>query len=439
MNTTAAAGWVISADMGYGHMRAAHPFRGFARDGIILAGNPDVASAAEQKLWTRFLRGYELLSRARGIPLIGRPLFGIVDGLLHIPSFYPMRDLSTSTFQVDLLVSSIRKGLCAGAMDRVRSEDLPVLTSFYAPAIAADMQGIERIYCIICDADLSRAWVAKEPWDSRIHYCAPCGKAAQRLRAYGVPEERIHITGFPFSETLLGDAQLSRLKADLGQRLHYLDPKGHFFARHGRNIEQFLGAANCVFRNDRTLTISYSVGGAGAQKEFGRKIAASLAPMLREGKVRLNLIAGTKPAVRDYFEETARSIDPEGNGIRVIFSPDTWEYFNLFDEAMRTTDILWTKPSELSFYTALGMPIIITPALGPQERFNRYWLRELQSGIRQLAPEHSASWLMDYVRRGLLAEAAWSGFLKARKKGTYKILELLRTGSMTREESQILR
>jgi hypothetical protein len=439
MDTTEPSAWVISADMGYGHMRAAAPFRGNARDGIILAGSPEVASAAERKLWARFLRGYEFLSRARGIPLIGRPLFGIVDGLLHIPSFYPMRDLSTSTFQVDLLVSSIRKGLCDGAMDRVRKESLPILTSFYAPAIAADIQGFERIYCIICDADLSRAWVAKEPWDSRIHYCAPCGKAAQRLRAYGVPDERIHITGFPLSETLLGDAQLSRLRSDLGQRLRYLDPKGHFFARHGQTVEQFLGAANCVFRNDRMLTISYAVGGAGAQKEIGRKIAESLGPMLREGKVRLNLIAGTRPAVRDYFEEAARSVDPEGNGTRVLFSADPWEYFGLFDEAMRTTDILWTKPSELSFYTALGLPIIITRALGPQERFNRYWLRELQSGIRQLAPEHAASWLLDFVRKGILAEAAWSGFLKARKKGSYKILELLSTGSMTREESPILR
>jgi hypothetical protein len=259
------------------------------------------------------------------------------------------------------------------------------------------------------------------------------------LRAYGVPDERIHITGFPFSESLLGDADLSRLKHDLGQRLHYLDPKGDFFARHGKSVEQFLGSSHCAFRNDRTLTISYAVGGAGAQKEFGRKIALSLAPLLREGKVVLNLIAGTKPAVREYFQEVADTVDSSGRSVRVLFSADTWEYFRLFDDAMRTTDILWTKPSELSFYTALGLPIIVTGALGPQERFNRYWLRELQSGIRQLAPEHTAFWLMDFLRKGMLAEAAWSGFLKARKKGTYKILELLKTGSMKREESQILR
>jgi hypothetical protein len=431
--------WVISADMGYGHMRAAHPFAPYARGGIILAGSPGIASPAEQRIWTRFLRGYELLSRARGIPLLGRPLFGILDGLLHIPSFYPMRDLSTSTIQVDLLASSIRQGLCAGAMERVRSEQLPVLTPFYAPAITADMQGVERIYCIICDADLSRVWVAREPWESRIHYCAPCGKAAQRLRAYGVPEERIHITGFPFSETLLGDAKLTRLKQDLGQRLRYLDPEGDFFARHGKSVDHFLGPSNLVFRRERTLTITYAVGGAGAQKEFGRKIAHSLAKPLRDGQLVLNLIAGTKPTVRDYFLDVAQEIDGTGRQVRVLYAETPWEYFRLFDDVIRTTDVLWTKPSELSFYTALGLPIIYTPALGPQERFNRYWLRELHSGMRQLAPEHTAFWLMDFLRKGILAEAAWSGFLKARKKGTYKILELLRTGGMTREASQILR
>ncbi|MHB8579749.1 MAG: DUF6938 domain-containing protein [Ignavibacteriaceae bacterium] len=106
---------------------------------------------------------------------------------------------------------------------------------------------------------------------------------------------------------------------------------------------------------------------------------------------------------------------------------------------MRTTDILWTKPSELSFYAGLGLPIIMTPPIGSQEQFNAKWLFEIQAGIKQENPEYPDQWLFDLLNKGRLAEAAWSGFLKARKLGTYKILEVLVTGRMSHEDSPILR
>jgi hypothetical protein len=111
----------------------------------------------------------------------------------------------------------------------------------------------------------------------------------------------------------------------------------------------------------------------------------------------------------------------------------------LFKSVLRTTDILWTKPSELSFYAALGIPIVMTPALGSQETFNRTWLQDIQTGIRQMNPEYTDEWLFHLLKKGHLAEAAWSGFLKARKLGTYKILEVLETGRFTRDSSPIIR
>ena len=104
-------------------------------------------------------------------------------------------------------------------------------------------------------------------------------------------------------------------------------------------------------------------------------------------------------------------------------------YFDLFNQCLQTTDILWTKPSELSFYCALGIPIIMTPAIGPQEKFNRRWLRETGAGIKQRNPEFTHQWLFDLLNKGRLAEAAWLGFLKARKYGTYNILDFLEKGS----------
>ncbi|MCW8996619.1 MAG: hypothetical protein OQK77_12460, partial [Psychromonas sp.] len=420
--------WVVSADMGYGHQRAVYPLRDIAEEGIITVGSSEAVSKSEKKLWKRLLNAYEFFSRAKGFPVIGPPLFSMLDSLMRIPSFYPMRNLSNSTFQVNLLESLIEKGLCKGMLDKTSTKILPLVTSFYASAIAADKNGFNKIYCIICDADINRVWVAKQPWESRIEYFAPCGKAAQRLKAYGVPEERIHLTGFPLPTELLGDENLSVLKKDLAQRLFYLDPKGKFWARHGRNVEYFLGKENCVFRNERKLTITYAVGGAGAQREIGGMIAKSLMEKLKAGEIKLNLVAGIRKDVYDYFESVKKDIDPDGNSINIIYAKSLQEYFDLFNDSLHDTDILWTKPSELSFYCALGLPIIMSPVIGSQEKFNRKWLREIQAALKQEKPEYTDQWLYDLLNRGTLAESAWDGFLKARKLGTFKIKQVLKNG-----------
>ncbi|MFN0159448.1 MAG: DUF6938 domain-containing protein [Bacteroidota bacterium] len=431
--------WVFSAEMGYGHHRAVHPLKDIAEDGIMDVRKSGATTPKEEKQWKRLLGAYEFFSRSLAIPVVGKPLFNIIDGLGHIPSFYPIRDLSGNTVQVDMLASSIKGGMCKGMLQTINTKQLPLITSFYAPAIAADMAGYHQVYCIICDADLNRVWVAKEPWESRINYFAPCGKAAQRLKSYGVPEERIFLTGFPLSDELLGGPDLTILKADLGQRLHYLDPNNRFWPMHGRSVEHFLGADNCRPARQRVLTISYAVGGAGAQKEMGGKIVRSLKKYIQNGELHINLISGIRKEVRDYFLKIKEEIAPDSDGIRVLYSPTLQEYFSQFDNIMHETDILWTKPSELSFYVGLGIPIIMTPTIGSQEKFNRQWLFEIQAGIKQENPDHADQWLFDWLSNGRLAEAAWSGFLKARKLGVYKIKEVLETGKMTKSDSPVLR
>jgi Domain of unknown function (DUF6938) len=438
MNTSPKA-WVVSADMGYGHQRAVYPLKNISEEGIITVGSNESTPKSEKKLWNRLLRAYEFFSRAKSIPVIGPPLFSMLDTLMYIPSFYPMRNLSRSTFQVNLLESTIEKGLCKGMLEQIEKKNLPLVTSFYAPAIAADIKGFHKIYCIICDADINRVWVAKEPWESRIEYFAPCGKVAQRLKAYGVPDERIYLTGFPFPEELLGDKNLSVLKKNLGQRLFYLDPNGKFRERHGKNVEHFLGKENCEFKSSRALTITYAVGGAGAQKEIGGKIALSLRKKIAANEVRINLVAGIKKNVKEYFETIKKEVDENGDSVRIIYSHDLTDYFDQFNNILHETDILWTKPSELSFYTALGLPIVMTPAIGSQEKFNRMWVHELRSGIRQENPDYTDQWLYDLLNRGTLAECAWDGFLKARKLGLYKIQEIVETGKFIRENSPVIR
>jgi len=428
--------WIVAADMGYGHQRAVFPLKNISEEGLITIGKNDGSNTKEQKSWKRLLNTYEFFSRTRSIPFVGKPIFAMFDALMHIPDFYPIRNLSRSTYQVDLLETSIKNGLCNGMMERISTKQLPLITSYFAASIAADMRGYEPIFCIICDADINRVWVAKQPWDSRINYFAPCGKAAQRLRSYGVPEERIFLTGFPLSLDLIGN-NLATVKSDVGQRLCYLDPKNRFWTNHRQSVEHFLGKKNCAFRNKRTLTITFAVGGAGAQKEIGARIAMSVKDKLRNGTVRLNLVAGIRQEVFSYFRDIKDDIGSDN--VRVIYAETLHEYFRQFDAAMRETDMLWTKPSELSFYVGLGIPIIMTPPIGSQERFNRQWLYEIQAAVAQKDPDYTHQWLFEMLNDGRLADMAWSGFLKARKLGTAKIMEVLELGTMTRSNSPLER
>ena len=431
--------WVVTVDMGLGHQRATYPLRHLAEGEIITVGGSTATEPDEKKMWDRMRNTYEFLSRVRTVPLVGKPLFSMLDALQSIPQFYPVRDMSSPSFQVKLLNSFIDKGLCRGMVEAINRKPLPLVTSYLAPALAADKAKYGRIYCIICDAEISRAWVALEPGRSRIHYLAPCGRAVMRLKSYGVPDERIFLTGFPFPREILGDHNLHLLKADAAQRLFYLDPNERFWPLHGRNVVHFLGKGNCQFKKERALTITFAVGGAGAQREIGFHIVKSLREKIRKGEIIVNLIAGVREEIREYFEHVRLELLPRSKNLRVIYSPDKAGYFRQFSEVIRSTDVLWTKPSELSFYCGLGIPIIIAPPIGAQELFNRRWLLEIQAGIPQEDPEYTGEWFFDLLHEGRLAESAWDGFLKARKYGTYKIQEILETGTMARETSPLKR
>jgi len=98
------------------------------------------------------------------------------------------------------------------------------------------------------------------------------------------------------------------------------------------------------------------------------------------------------------------------------------------------TDILWTKPSELSFYAGLGLPIIIAPTVGSQEEFNKEWLISIGAGVEQQDPRYVNEWLADWLDSGWLAEAAMNGFLNAPHKGAYHMEEVVLKGKRSEIE-----
>ena len=156
-------------------------------------------------------------------------------------------------------------------------------------------------------------------------------------------------------------------------------------------------------------------------------------------EIKLNLIAGIRKDVYNYYLQALTELCIPKNSVTIVYSDNTLNLFNQFSNLIRTTDVLWTKPNELCFFCALGIPVIMSDPTGFQEQCNRKWLMEIQAGITQDDPEYANQWLFDLWRFGRLAESAWDGFLKARKFGTFKIEEVLKTGTMVREVSPLRR
>jgi len=434
--------WVVSADMGFGHQRAAHALAHLTDGGVMTAGAADTTDPDEARFWTRLRWSYEVLSRTRGIPLIGPPLFGALDSLLKIPPFYPLRDLShpsPNNFIVDHLV---RQGLGRSMLQRLRANPLPMISTFYAPAHVADLAHLENIFCVICDADLNRVWVASRTRDSHIRYFAPCGRVMRRLRQYGVPDDRIFITGFTLPRENIGGPDMEVLKADLLARLGRLDPRGRFTSIYGSMVRDLLGGRPQPAGDETRVTVTFAVGGAGAQTEIGMLLVHGLKQGILEHRFRLVLVAGTHRVVEQMFRQCVVQMGLEselGYGVLIVREDDKRAYFDRFNALMRETDILWTKPSELSFYTALGIPIVVAPPLGSQEDKNMRWLVDKGCATPQYQPEHAGEWLTHLLKDGVLAERAMSGFIKNRKLGVFKIEEVLRTGAMARETHPLRR
>src|SRR5262249_37189942 len=145
------------------------------------------------------------------------------------------------TMGVRGLDALIRRGLGRGLVEHLRTTGAPLVTTFFVPALVADLAGCERVYCVVTDTDINRMWAPLDPSRSRIHYFAPSVRAQRRLRAYGIAADRIEVTGFPLPGELLGGPDLRVLQRNLAARLVRLDPERQFRAQFAGELEHFLG------------------------------------------------------------------------------------------------------------------------------------------------------------------------------------------------------
>lgn len=444
---------VASVTMGYGHLRAAYPLAEQLGVDVMEVDRPPLAEPHEVALWGWVRRAHELLSKP--MPFLGpfdRPARGLMDALTMIPPLHEGRDHRAPTWSVRLLEALIRRGLGQGMVEKLLRSGAPLVTTFYAPAIIADRAGIGEVYCVVTDADCNRVWAPLDAARTRIKYCAPTPRVVRRLRSFGVPEQNIFLTGFPLPPSLTRRSDVSSPEVRLMQRIARLDPRGVFRKLHGKELALFdphapastrsvsgIGARRAPRAEGEPVSLLFAVGGAGAQAEMAGEFLPSLAPMIVAGRVRLQLAHGTRREVRrSFLEAIARAglEDELERSITLIGGDDFRSYYTAFNLALLDTDVLWTKPSELSFYPALGIPCVMARPVGAHERYNRRWLREQGAGLKQRRRDHTSGWLGEWLEDGALAAAAWSGFVRLPKHGTETIAELVEGGNASEQGAQ---
>ncbi len=423
--------WVVAVDMGYGHQRAAYPLKHLAYGGEIINADAYEGIPKEDiKIWHQSQRFYNFISSFKNFPILGKYAFDLFDKFQAIPTFYPKRDLSKPNFQLLSSILLIKKGWGKSFVKKIKKKDIPLVSTFFIPAYMAEIHGFSSdIYLLICDADISRAWAPYEPSRSKIKYLAPNRRVVERLKLYGVPEDKIFLSGFPLPLENLGGKSLNILRKDFCARLASLDPECKHIGKYKESFAEELNQEELLCRaSEKEPSLTFAVGGAGAQRELGIAIIKSLAEKIISKKIHVNLIAGIYNDVNLFFERSIKNLGlggEIGRGIEIIFAADKKEYFKKFSATLRKTDILWTKPSELSFYAGLGMPIIIAPPIGSQEKFNKEWLLSAGAGIEQENPKYASEWIFDWLREGIFMKSAINGYLKAEKYGTFNVEKII--------------
>jgi hypothetical protein len=413
---------VVAIDMGYGHLRPAHALAAELGTSVLEVDRAPLAAPDEQMLWARVRRFYEALSRLSQAPAVGAPLRALLDGITAIPRLHPVRDMSQPNAGARGLERLIRRGLGRGLATYLDENARALLTTFYAPAVCADRLGRGPVACVVTDSDINRVWVPLDPKRSRVRYFAPSQRVVRRLQAYGVPPEGIRYSGYPLPGELVGRDR-SALHRNLATRLVRLDPWRRFIGPNQEEIERRLGR---LPSDDRPPLLTFAIGGAGAQVGLVDAMLPSLRGLLRARRLRLALVAGVRAEVAAHFRAALARHDVAD--VRIVHEPDIPSYFEAFNQLLAESDILWTKPSEMSFFAALGLPVVLARPVGIHENYNRRWVVEGGAGFHQRDARHAAGWLGDWIADGTLAAAAWSGANRLPSQGVYAIADAARAG-----------
>ena len=394
---------VVSAiDMGYGHLRPAAALAQELGTEVLAMDAPPLGGPEDRAFWDRIRALYEPMTRISQVPGIGLPARALLNLITSIPELEAGRDLSAPTQGTRWMRRAAASGVGRRLAEYLARTGAPLLATFYAAPVLAELHGAERLHCVVTDSEINRVWAPPDSKSTKIKYFAPTDETRERLAAYGVPPARIRVTGYPLPGDLVGPDR-QKIKNNFFSRLARMGGKGE------------------------APLIVFAIGGAGAQVPLARQVVSGMERQIREGTLRLALVAGRRPEVAEALRGALSARGLEGHpGVELLFDPDVFAYIRRFNALLARADALWSKPSELVFFTALGLPFIAAPPVGMHEAANLRWAAAQGAALAQGDPSAAGEWLLARIKEGALAAAAEAG-LRLPQMGLYEIVQAMKT------------
>jgi UDP-N-acetylglucosamine:LPS N-acetylglucosamine transferase len=181
---------------------------------------------------------------------------------------------------------------------------------------------------------------------------------------------------------------------------------------------------------DRPPLITFAVGGAGAHAARARVLVKALAGLLKEGRVRLALVAGLHSRLAERYRRwITGELGSAASAVEVAEASDFEILYRSFNSLLERTDVLWTKPSELSFYAALGLPIILDDPIGDHERANARLVLSAAAGVAHPPAQTIEKTILSWLTDGTLSRCAQHGFERLPRGGTARIAAITLSAS----------
>src|SRR5467141_717026 len=389
---------VAAIDMGYGHLRPAAALADHLGTEVLQMDRPPLGHARDRAFWNPVRTLYEPLTRLSQMPGIGFPLRTLLNTITAIPPLWPFRDLSGPSQGTRWMRKAAKIGVGRKLAEHLRETSAPLLATFYAAPILAELHGAERLHCVVTDSEVNRVWAPPDSRSTNITYFAPTDPARRRMESYGVPRSRIRVTGYPLPGELVGRDRAA-LKRNFRARMERIGKKGS------------------------APLIVFAVGGAGVHVPLAKTLLSGMEKQIREGKLRLALVAGIRKEVASTLSATLAELGLAGHaGTELLYDPDVFSYIRRFNALLARADALWSKPSELTFFAGLGLPFIAAPPVGAHEERNLRWATDRGAALPQHDPETAGQWLLEWVEDGVLASAAEAGMCLP-QTGVYDIAD----------------
>jgi processive 1,2-diacylglycerol beta-glucosyltransferase len=319
---------LLSVSAGAGHVRAAEALRVAAETEFgATAKHLDVMDHVPSAFRAVYADLYlHLIER---FPLLWAQLYRVTD---QTPRNAPIQKLRRAIERLN--TGSLRKAIAAFAPDAI------IVTHFLPAELLARECARGRIACPVwvqvTDFDLHALWAAP----GLAGYCAANDEVAYRMRARGLPDERVHATGIPIMPAFATPLDRAACAAELG-----FDPQ--------RPTVLLMGGGAGVGALDRTAEHLLALPG-----DF--QIAA-LAGRNADLLSRLRTLAARVPSRLFAFGFTDR-----------------------IERLMAASDLAVTKPGGLttSECLALGLPMIVHAPIPGQEERNCDFLLESGAGVK---------------------------------------------------------